>query len=150
MFAKADKDAQQMIPMNTVAYINLSGLSEEKLYLEQEDCEQLDKARISHAMVFHNPYIYVIGGIVDNLPDHKCKKFHVYDKVWCDISSVGFYSALTNPAICAVDDYIYVFDSYSDSQSIHKYSIGYDMWENIAFKTTDFVIPKSIDSTVFR
>lgn len=150
LYAKAEKAEDQLVPMPLVGYVNLNSLADNKLYFEEEDCEQLDKARISHSMVFNDPYIYMIGGVVGNLPNHTCKKFHVYDKVWCDIASVGFYGTLSSPAICAVDNYIYVFDSYSDTQSIHKYSIDYDIWDNIPFKTTDFTIPKSLDATVFR
>jgi len=150
LFAKAQASAEQMIPTAKVGYISINGLSDNKLYFEYEDCEQLDKARTSHSMVFHDPYIYVVGGIVDNFPNRKCKKFHVYDKVWCDIAPIGFSGNLTSPAIIAVEDNLYVFDTYSASQSIHKYSIGYDIWENIPFKTTDFKIPRSLNSNIYR
>lgn len=139
-----------MIPTNLVGYININNMSDNKLFFEHEDCDDLDKARTSHSMVFHSPYIYIVGGIVDNLPDRNCKKFHVYDKVWCDIAPIGFSGNLTSPAIIAVDDYLYVFDTYSPSQSIHKYSIGYDIWTNLAFKTTDFKIPRSLNANIYR
>jgi hypothetical protein len=92
----------------------------------------------------------MIGGIVDNLPTTTCRKFHLEDRMWIDIASIGFYGTLTSPASINIDDYLYVFDTYSETQSIHKYSVLYDIWENITFRTNDFMIPRSLNSSVYR
>lgn len=92
----------------------------------------------------------MMGGIVDSLPTNSCKRFNVNEKVWSDISSVKFYGALSSPGIICVDDYIYIFDTYSDMQNVYKYSIEYDSWETIPFKMMDFTIPRSLNATVFR
>lgn len=120
------------------------------LNFSRDDCEQLDKARTSHALIFRDPYIYMIGGIVDSMPTATCKKFHVEDKAWSDICSIKVYGALTSPGVIAEQDCIYVFDSYSETQTVYKYSIEFDAWDNLAFKTGDFTIPRSIHCTAFK
>lgn len=97
-----------------------------------------------------DPYVYVIGGVVGCVPTQSCKKFHVVDKIWSEIASIGIWGSLTSPACVNVEDYIYVFDSHSDDQCVHKYSIGYDIWESITYKTREFSIPKSVNSMAFR
>lgn len=115
-----------------------------------EGCEQLLKPRTAHSLIFSDPYIYMIGGVEDRQPVHSCRRFHVKDKVWSDIASLKTQDALNSPGIIALADSIFVFDTYSETQTVFKYSLEYDSWEPIPFKTTDFVIPKSLYSTVFR
>lgn len=72
-----------------IALVGKNGSETEKtgrLDANKDICEQLLKPRHSHSMLFKDPYIYIVGGIVDNQPTRNCKKFHVYDKMWCDIS----------------------------------------------------------------
>ena len=55
---------------------------------------------------------------------------------------------------------IYVFDSFSENQSIYKvneiiytnfqYNIYYDVWETIQFQSSGFSIPRTINSSVFQ
>jgi len=148
-YARAQKAADYLIPVSTVGFLKIE-YNAERLMFSTEGCEQLDKPRTSHSLIYRDPFIYMVGGIIDNVPTDSCKRYHVKDKVWSDISSIKFYGALTSPAIIALEDYIYVFDCYSETQTVFKYSIEYDTWENIPFKTMDFTIPKSLNSTVFR
>ena len=122
----------------------------ECLGFSTDGCEQLDKPRTAHSLIYLDPYIYLIGGIIDSMPTPTCKRFHVKDKVWSDIASIKFYGALSSPAVIAEGDNIYVFDCYSETQTVFKYSIEFDAWDNIAFTTQDFTIPRSIHSSVFK
>jgi hypothetical protein len=49
-----------------------------------------------------------------------------------------------------VENHLYVFDSYSREQCIHKYSITYDIWESIEYKTVNFDIPRTNNNMAFR
>lgn len=120
------------------------------LSFKTDGCEQLDKPRTAHSLIYLDPFIYMIGGIVDSVPTSTCKRFHVKEKVWSDLASLKFYGALTSPAVIAEGDSIYVFDCYSETQSIFKYSAEFDAWETIPFVTQDFTIPRSIHASVFK
>lgn len=154
LYARAEKAAEYMTPVDLVGYIDLAPIKSssegERLLFTIDNCEQLDKARTSHSMVYLHPYIYVIGGIVDNIPTHTCKKFNVIDGVWHNVASIGFYGTLSSPAVVGYDKYILVFDCYSEQQAIHKYQVDFDIWENIAFNTPGFRIPKSLNSMAFK
>ena len=154
LYARAERAAEYMTPVNLVGYIELTPAYKDKapnmLQFISDGCEQLDKPRTSHSMIYLSPNIYVIGGIIDNLPTQSCKKYNTRDGSWTDIASIGFVGNLSSPAVVAFDHYILVFDCFSDQQYIHKYQVDFDVWENIPFNTPDFKIPKSLNSMVFR
>lgn len=192
LYARAEKAAEYMTPVDLVGYINvtpvakpvkkekapkaegeekekeltkeekaalkalekekerLAKLEPQKLFFTTQDCAPLKKPRTSHSMVYLAPYIYVIGGVVDNVPVNSCLKYDVKDGAWSDIASIGFYGNLTSPAVVGWDKYLLIFDCYSDTQYIHKYQVDFDVWENIPFNTPGFKIPKSLNSMAFR
>lgn len=120
------------------------------LQVNTEACEQLLKPRHSHGMIFHDPYIYVVAGVMDNQPTRNCKKFHVYDRMWCDISPLPSGGPLDHPGLVEVDNFLFVFDPYNTEQRIYKYNFNYDVWHFVPFKTADIKIPRSVAPTVFR
>lgn len=159
LYARADKVSEYMAPVDLVGYIDLLPTKKEKdmkpgeeikLTFTQGKCEQLNKPRTNHSMVFLDPHIYVIGGIEDNTPISSCKRFDVVHELWSDIASLGFQTNLTSPAVVAFDNTVFVFDCYSANQQIHKYQAEFDIWSNIPFNTPGFTIPKSLNSTAFR
>lgn len=151
---RADRIAESMTPTDLVGYIQIKQISHakeaEKLEFTCASIEPMPKPRTSHTMAFSDPYIYVIGGIVDNLPTNTNLKYDIEDNVWSEIAQLGFSSNLSSPAIVTYGKYLMVFDCYSDSQNIHRYQIDFDVWENIAFNTPGFSIPKSLNATAFR
>jgi hypothetical protein len=155
-FAKSKLTNDMLVPTNLTAMMtlgslkNLNGQGFSKLEVDRESCEQLFKPRHSHVMLFRDPYIYVVGGVVDNMPTRNCKKFHVYDKMWCDISVMPSGGTLNQPGVIDVDNFMYVYDSFSDEQQIFKYNFNYDVWHMVPFKTADFKIPRSVNPTIFR
>lgn len=154
LYARAERAAEYMTPVPLVGYIELLPIRRDnepdRLIFTLGGCEQLDRPRTSHSMSYLHPFIYVIGGIVDNIPTHTCKKFNVVDGLWHNIASIGFYGTLSSPAVVGYDKYVLVFDCYSEQQSIHKYQVDFDVWENIHFNTPGFRIPKSLNSMAFR
>lgn len=152
LYARAEKAAEYMTPVPLVGYIQMDGAGKEaeKLTFTDANVEQLAKARTSHSMIFCDPYLYVIGGIIDNNPTNSCVKLHVKDHVWTDMTSIGFYGNLSSPAVIAFGRHIYVFDCYSEEQAIHKYQMDFDIWESIPFETPGFKIPKSLNSMLFK
>jgi hypothetical protein len=143
------KAAELLQPTSLVGVIKIDDKLPQMTF-RKDDCEQLVKARTSHALIYRDPYIYMIGGIVDSMPTSTCRKFHVEDKAWSDICSIKIYGALTSPGVIAEQENIYVFDAYSETQTVYKYSIEFDSWDNLPFKTGDFTIPRSIHSTAFK
>lgn len=150
----ADRAAENMQPSDLVGYIELKKIDKGKeasqLAFTCTGIERLPKPRTSHSMAFIYPYIYVIGGIVDNLPTKTNLKYDIEDNVWSDIAEIAFSSNLSSPAVVGYDKYLLVFDCYSEKQQIHKYSVDFDIWENIPFNSPGFKIPRSLNSTAFR
>lgn len=151
---RADRVAESMTPVDLVGFIQIKEISmnkeADKLEFNCASIEPMPKPRTSHSMAFIFPYIYVIGGIVDNLPTNTNLKYDVEDNVWSQIAPIGFSSNLASPAIVAYDKYIMVFDCYSEKQNIHRYQVDFDIWENIPFNTPGFSIPKSMNSTAYK
>ena len=154
LYARIDQATEHMMPTNIVGYIQIVPPSKEKeavqLKFESDGLEPLPKPRTNHSMVYLHPFIYVIGGIVDNLPTQSGLKFDVENNSWSDIATIGFSGNLTSPATVAYGKHILVFDCYSEQQFIHKYQTDYDVWENIPFNTPEFKIPRSLNALAFR
>lgn len=125
-------------------------IKDDRIELSIENCEQLLKPRHSHCLMYKKPYIYMIAGVEDGQPTRNCKRFHVYDKMWCDISIMPTHGTLNQPAVTEHESFMFVFDTYSEEQSIFKYNFNYDVWHFIPFKTTGFTIPRSIGPCAFR
>lgn len=154
LYMRAERAAENMIPTDLVGYIDIKCIKKDKdadkLEFVQASIEPMPKPRTSHSMAFIYPFIYVIGGIVDNLPTKQNLKYDIEDNVWSDVAPIGFSSNLSSPAIVAYSKYILVFDCYSETQNIHRYQVDFDVWENIAFNTPEFKIPRSLNATAFR
>lgn len=154
LYARAEQAAEHMAPTDLVGYIELTrpSIKEEahKLMFTSASLERLPKPRTNHSMIFLHPFIYVIGGIVDNLPTQSGLKYDIEMNVWSDIATVGFSGNLSSPAIVGYGRHIFLFDCYSEYQCVHKYQTDYDVWENIPFNTPDFKIPRSLNALAFR
>lgn len=69
------------------------------------------------------PFVYMISGYVNKKNVHSCQKLHLGEKIWTDFSSIPFEDELIASTGIAIDNSIYVFDSYSQKQKIYKVSI---------------------------
>lgn len=154
-FARSKIANDLLLPTNLTAMISIGkkgGKLEDtdELEVNHEECEQLLKPRHSHAMVYRKPYIYMIAGVEDNEQVRTAKRFHTIDKMWCDLSIMPSQGTINQPGIVDFDNFLYVFDSYSEEQVIFKYNFNYDVWHFINFKTADFEIPRSLNPACFR
>jgi len=67
------------------------------------------------------------------------------------ISDIPQPTVLTKPASIVVDDTLYVFDCYSQSQAIYMYDITRDSWKTEMIRTKGaWVIPRCLKGYVFR
>ena len=108
---------------NLVAMISYRNPAEPRLHLAHIQMEQLEKARSDHLLVYKEPYIYMIGGVVNGQYTRSCQKFHLGEKIWVDFASIPFIDKLEYATAIACKNYIYVFDAYSINQIIFKVGI---------------------------
>ena len=87
----------------------------------------------------------------DNKPVSTCLKMDLRNNTVRYIAEIPQNTTLTKPASIVVDSNLYVFDCYSETQSIYKYSIDHDGWATILMRTKgNFVMPRSLKGFVFR
>lgn len=109
-----------MQPSNLVAMVSYRNPKEPRLHLAHVQMEQLEKARTDHLLVYKEPYIYMIGGVINDQFTRSCQKFHLGEKIWVDFASVPFIEKLEYASAIACRNYIYVFDAYNINQIIYK------------------------------
>jgi len=155
LFSLSDVHAS-LTTTNFVASINLEKHRNFKIDLDDmEKCEPLPEPRSLHAMVYSEPYIFVIGGEIANSgPTKSCLKFHTRTKKWEKISDINFISNLLEPCGIALNDSIYIFNTSEKNNlpRVHRYSIELDQWMEILIHSRNkgLVIPPTLSSAVYQ
>lgn len=150
LFAKAESWASHLASSNIVGHFELTEARAIRLTLQVDKGEQLELPRTNHLLVYSDPWIYVLGGREDGEASGSCRKYHLDDNFFLDICSLDPTTVLRQPGAIAVGQTIYLFDAQSETQTIYKYSMIFDVWEQISFKTSGFSIPPSKGLSVFQ
>lgn len=148
-----DNILKAVSPSDNVLAIDLNKHHNFRIDLEKSESENfLPEPRSFHGMVYVDPFIYVMGGVVDNQFTHRCYKYDVQEKKWSEIAEmVQNICHVTEPGIISLhNELIYIFDSYGKNQTIHKYFISEDKWLTIPYETNGFHVLPAISSIVFQ
>lgn len=148
-YAKLDSGYEELTSTSIIGYFDIYKTRVSKLNFNFEKNDQFDYEISNSIIVYTNSWIYIFGGIIDGNPSGKSKKLHVDQGILIDISSIDPSVVRNDAGAVAVKDMVYVFDSKSELQRIHKYSISFDVWEQIEFKTPGFLIPPTVRPNVF-
>ena len=62
----------------------------------------------------------MISGFVNKKNVRSCQKLHLGENIWTDFSSIPFDGELTTASGIGMEHSIYVFDSFSENQTIYK------------------------------
>jgi hypothetical protein len=114
---------------------------------------KLPRPRTSHTLVYDKGQnsIYVIGGLEENIPRASCLKIDLNKNSVTYIEDMPENTVLTKPAAIVVDKELFVFDCYSESQTIHVYNTERKNWTPYTVSTkADFVIPKCVKGYAFQ
>ena len=151
-----DNVLKAVAPSDNVLAIDLNHHKNFRIDIEESEHDKfvtpLPEPRSFHGLVFVDPYIYVIGGVVDNQFTKRCYRYHTEDNKWGEIAEMTKNVChLTEPGIISLgNEMIYLFDSYAKNQTIHKYSISQDQWITLPFETNGFTVLPAISNLVFQ
>lgn len=149
-YAKLDNAQEEIVPTSLVGYFEIRKTRAGKLLFNNEKIEQFNYEVSNSIVVYSNSWIFIFGGIIDGKASGRSKKLNIDHGFMVDISSIDA-SLITNEASAiAVKDIIYVFDSKGEVQTVHKYSISFDVWEQIEFKTMGFLVPPTSRPNLFQ
>lgn len=149
-YAKLNTGRDDLLPSSLVGYFDIHKTRVGKLTFNADKHEQFDYTVNNSIIVYANEWIYVFGGIIDGKTSGKSKKMHVEKGVWIDITSIEPLLVTNQAGAIAIKDIVYVFNSKEEIQKIHKYSIGFDVWEQFEFKTPGFLIPPTSRPSLFQ
>jgi len=148
--------SKAVAPTDNVLALDLNRHKGYRIDIEERERDKfvkpLPEPRSFHSLVYVNPYIYVLGGVVDNHFTKKCYRYHVSDNKWTEIAEmVKDICQVTEPGVISIgDEIIYLFDSYAKEQTIHKYVISEDKWSTVPYATNGFSVLPAISSLVFQ
>lgn len=151
-----NKISKAISPTDNVMKIDLNNHKNFSIDLRENEekilLKNLPQPRNFHGMVYILPYIYVIGGLVDNISTRKCYKYHTSDDKWEEINELSAdVCNLGEPGMININnEYIYVFDSVAKEQTIHKYSVKNDKWNILPYRTNGFTVIRSVSSNIFQ
>ena len=149
-------------PMNLyttdeVFKINLNKHTDYQIELSQSRAiKPLPEPRHSHLLLYAAPYIYVIGGKVDEVTHTKsCLRLHTKKKEWSSIQDLDLAgSSLSNlSGVNVNNEKLIVFDgSKSPLPRIFQYTIDTDVWVQIVIdhKNKNTFIPPSINLAAYH
>lgn len=155
-FSNGQTNSSSLQTTNFVAKINLK--KQKNFHIDISDmkpCRVLPEPRSSQLMIYSEPYIFVIGGYLENhTPTRTCRRFHREKRIWENISDISLTVSLTEPCGIAMKNFIYVFDTAvkSDLPRIYQYSIEVDSWMEILLhhKNRNVSIPQSFNCAVYQ
>lgn len=101
---------KNLIPSNMVGIIDFGDSKNFRLNLIQNDISQLTTTLVDHALVYHYPFVYVIGGRSKEKWNSKCYAFNVIKNTFQDIASISNKDQICNPASIVVNGSIYIFN----------------------------------------
>lgn len=147
-----------------VVKINLNKHKNMKIELSKSKSRPpLPEPRNGHLLIYSAPFIYVIGGKIDEItPTSSCLRFHLKKLTWSPIADLDFDAmnvsnlsglAITPQKPSESSKYLYIFNSTSEKlPSISQYDIELDRWTQLVIANTnrDLNIPSSINLSVYQ
>lgn len=142
-------------PTDNVLALNLNLHKDFRIDLDEFGIEAkrpLPEPRSFHNLVYVHPFIYVIGGVVENKFTKKCYKYNIQENKWSEIAEMlQNICQVSEPGTINIgNEIIYVFDSYAKKQTIHKYIISEDKWMLVPYETNGFQVLPAVSSLVFQ
>jgi hypothetical protein len=111
---------------------------------------EMNEARFSHSMIYHNNAIYVVGGYKNNT----CEKYDLKTMKWTKLSNLSI-NERQNSILFVHNNYLYSFFGYSigsylDSVEKLKLSNQKAKWEIVPYKNLDKIDLKLIGCGVVK
>lgn len=148
-----DNLLKAVCPTDSVLCLDLNNHQNFKLDLDNDIMlKPLPESRSFHSLIYIHPFIFVIGGVVDNQFTKKCYKYNIEENKWNEIAEMlQDICQVSEPGVISIGkEIIYVFDSYAKKQTIHKYIIPEDKWSIVPYETNGFQVLPAVSSLVFQ